>query len=143
MVTSLRVFFLIALTQVCFGSDDHLSLGGITLDLDEGSVISILGEPNSREEILDFINLIFKYEELDIYFSGQFIVGAFTTSPNICTFEGVCPGSSIDKAVGIYGQYHEKSEDLYEFYPNIDLTCWYRMGVMISKVTSIEIVCQP
>ncbi len=122
-----------------------VSIGGVAVGDSPSQVVKKLGEPSSRLETSDFLNLHYKYPSLTVSFSGGVVAGLFANSPDACTPKQLCPGDSLDKMRTLYGEplvTDRENGRFYEYYGR-DLYCWLKIPANGSKVTSITVACQP
>jgi hypothetical protein len=106
-------------------------------------VISQMGAPVSKREQADYITDIYSYSNIEAYFNDEDLVGIYTENNGVCTPQGICPGNILQSARSAYGKPHEQSVGVFEFYPALAYTCWYRMRAKNELIKSIEVACQP
>ena len=124
-------------------AEEVIGLGKLRVDMMVSDVISQLGEPISKVEQADFITDIYSYSNVEAHFSGKYLVGIYTESSEVCTPQGICPGSELKSIIAVYGKAFQKSKNILEFYPEQAYTCWYRVQINSEIIKSLEVVCQP
>jgi hypothetical protein len=122
-----------------------VSIGEIAVGDSISKVIKKLGEPRSKVEASDYLDLHYKYPNMTVSFSEGDVAGLFTDSPEACTPKQLCPGDSVDRMRYLYGEplvTDRETGRFYEYYGH-DLYCWLQIPADGSKVSSIAVACQP
>lgn len=123
----------------------EVSIGGIAIGDSPSQVLEKLGEPSSKLEASDFLNLHYKYPNMTVSFSEGVVAGIFTDGSSACTPKQLCPGDSLDKMRSLYGEplvTNRETGRFYEYY-GYELYCWFKIPVHDNKVYSITVACQP
>ena len=127
--------------------DSALSLGGISLDDGQSSVVARLGEPTRRNRTGDFLNVQVAYPGLTIWLGEGGRVGEIlSTSSKYCTPQGACPGQPFAQVKALYGEplvAIREDGQFMEYFPHSDFPCWLQISVKAGSVKSIRSECQP
>ena len=124
---------------------EELRLGDFTLSMSKDQILEKKGEPIEKIEQADLITDIFKYLDIDFYFSGESLIGAYSEKEGVCANNNICVGVMMGSASEVWGKAYPKimqGEEYLEFYKPGEFSCWYRIGGK-DKIKSIEIACQP
>ncbi len=123
----------------------ELVLGGLRVDMTKEEMISKKGKPTKYTEQADFINEIYEYKDISIYFNGDSLIGIESNALGVCASDNICIGkSSLNDVRKVWGKEYKKEvlgENYLEFYV-VEYPCWYRISES-KLVASIEISCQP
>ncbi len=123
----------------------ELVLDGLRVDMSKEEMISKKGKPIKYTEQADFINEIYEYKDISIYFNGDSLIGLESDALGICASDNICIGkSSLNDARMAWGKDYKKKvlgKNYLEFYV-VEYPCWYRIGGN-ELIASIEIACQP
>ena len=123
----------------------EVSIGGVAVGDSISQVIKKLGEPRSKVEASDYLDLHYKYPNVTVSFSEGVVAGLFTDSARACTPKQLCPGDSLDRMRHLYGEplvIDRETGRFYEYYGH-ELYCWLKIPANDSKVNSITVACQP
>jgi len=123
----------------------EVSIGGVAVGDSPSQVIKKLGEPSSKVQASDYLNLHYKYPNMTVSFSEDVVAGLFTDSTTACTPRQLCPGDSLDKMRSLYGEplvTDRETGRFYEYYGQ-ELYCWFKIPVKYREVSSITVACQP
>ena len=123
----------------------EVSIGGVAVGDSISQVIKKLGEPRSKVEASDYLDLHYKYPNVTVSFSEGVVAGLFTDSAEACTPKQLCPGDSLDRMRHLYGKplvIDRETGRFYEYYSQ-ELYCWLKVPANDKKVSSITVACQP
>jgi hypothetical protein len=123
----------------------EVSIGGVAVGDSPSQVTKKLGEPGSKVQASDYLDLHYKYPNMTVSFSAGVVAGLFTDSPSACTPKDLCPGDSLDRMRSLYGEplvTDRETGRFYEYYGH-DLYCWFKIPVKDDTVDSITVACQP
>jgi len=140
-----NILFIIAALLSHNVNAEELKLGDFTLSMSKDQVLAKKGKPVEKIEQADLITDIFKYIDMQFYFSGENLIGTYSETEGVCATNNICVGSKLSEASKAWGKSYFKSiqgKDYLEFYEPGEFSCWYRISGK-EKIRSIEIACQP
>jgi len=132
--------------------DSELGLGGISLGDTEAQVLSVLGPAQNRSETgegtaLEYpgLTVLIGWLEQQAPDKQRHVLHLISTGASACTPAGICPGTSVTKALATYGQPATAKRETGNFleYYSRQSSCWLQLGTSDGTVRSISAVCQP
>ena len=121
------------------------SLGGVAIGESADAVVARLGEPPTRVEDVDFLDLHYDYPQLRVSFNNQVVAGLRSDKPDACTPRRLCPGDSLQRMRSLYGPpevSERESERVHEYYA-ADAVCWLQIRAKGETIASITVACMP
>jgi hypothetical protein len=147
MVRSLALASFFLLLCACSSAAErprHIAVAGIEQGAWLESVLALRGKPNSESRPADFVELVHRYEGLEVgYFESQ-VVHIRATGSGWCTAQGLCPGNSAERMQTLYG-----APRIHPSRPNVAIywqsgpDCWYEFELSQAVVAAVGIGCQP
>ncbi len=72
--------------------------------------------PEMKIEQADLITYIFKYPDIEFYFSDANLIEAYTETAGVCASPNVRIASKVSKAISVWGKSHVKIMEDKKYY---------------------------
>ena len=142
----------LALTGSPVLQPSELSLGGVAVGATEQNALEHLGQPVSRTDNEEGIDLRYRDLVVSIGWLDDLAPGTprrvyeiIGTGKTACTPRGLCPGMTAEAAFNLYGAtepVRRETGPFFEYQPDA-ANCWLRISAPNGVIESLAVVCQP